>query len=155
MKKEKDFERMLSVMKIADAAILTVVDDKGFPDTRAMLNLFNEKTYPALVDFLNPKDGSFRVYFTTNTSSRKLRLIEKNGKASLYYCRQKDWRGVMLQGEISVINDLETKKRLWQDEWKMYYAQGVTDPDCAVLCFTPRFVRGYDQFTIYEFPLEG
>ena len=47
--------------------------------------------------------------------------------------------GLMLVGEIEVLQDQEIRQRLWQPEDERYYPLGGTDPDYSVLHFTARW----------------
>lgn len=133
----------LELMETADAVYLSTLDSDGFPDTRAMLNLRNTTQYRELQPFFSQHQEDLLVYFSTNTSSEKLRQIQKNPRASVYFCKPKQFQGVMLSGPIEIITNAEIKKALWQEGWTMYYPGGLEDPDYAVLCLTPVTVKGW------------
>jgi len=122
-------------------AYVASINDEGYPIVRAMLVLEHE---------------SLRTqFFSTNTSSGKVRCYQGNPKASVYYCRTSDYRGVLLVGEMQVCQDQETKDLLWREGFERYYPKGVTDPDYCVLRFTAvsgSFFGGPDSttFTIDE-----
>jgi len=46
------------------------------------------------------------------------------------------YEAVMLKRTMEVLKDAEIKKGLWQVCDKIFYKQGVTDPDYCVLKFT-------------------
>jgi general stress protein 26 len=140
----------LELIKKADSAYLTTIDSNGFPSTRAMLNLKNGKQFPKLVDFMTQFDEDLTLFFTTNTSSTKIRQILDNNKVSVYYCDSKSWHGFMCQGEIEIVTDRNLKHAIWLDEWKMYYPEGKDSEDYAILKLKPNYVKSYFQFNISD-----
>ncbi|HQE58582.1 MAG TPA: pyridoxamine 5'-phosphate oxidase family protein [Spirochaetota bacterium] len=142
-------ETALQIIKEAPAAYLTTTGLDGYPETRAMLNLRNEKSFPKLKSFW---DGfnEFEIFFTTNTSSSKIGQIKNNTKVSLYYCNPASWLGLMMNGDIEIFKDEEVIKKLWQEEWTMYYPGGYNDPDHTVLRFIPKRVKLYSSLAVHE-----
>ena len=144
---DKEFvKKGLELIKKADAAYLTTIDNNGFPSTRAMLNLKNSKQFPKLVDFMSQFDNDLTLFFTTNTSSAKVSQIINNAKVSVYYCDSKAWHGFMCQGEIEIVKDKSIKHSIWLDEWKMYYPDGKDSEDYAILKLKPSYIKSYYQF---------
>jgi general stress protein 26 len=88
----------LNLMRASDAVYVTTIDSQGYPDTRAMLNLRNPAQYPNLEPFFEQYQEDLSIFFSTNTSSQKLKEIAQNPKASAYFCTPKDFKGVMLSG---------------------------------------------------------
>ena len=64
------------------------------------------------------------------------------------------FRGVMLKGTMEVLQDMETRQRVWQTGDTMYYPQGVTDEDYSVLKFTAISGRYYSSFKSEDFIIE-
>ncbi len=148
-------QKSIEVIEKAEAAILTTIDFDGYPSTRAMLNLHNPSLFPGLVKFFEGINDELTVFFTTNTSSHKISHIRRNQKTSVYYCLPKEWRGLMLAGNIETVDDREIKKALWIDGWEKYYPTGVNDPDYTILRFVPDFVKGYHSLTFYSIDFRG
>jgi general stress protein 26 len=141
---DKDFvKKGIELIKKADAAYLTTIDTKGFPSTRAMFNLRNGKQFPKLVDFMTQFDAGFTLFFTTNTSSAKIKQIINNPKVSVYYCDTEIYHGFMCQGEIEILMDKSIKNTIWHDEWKMYYPDGKDSEDYTILRLEPSYVKRY------------
>ncbi|HWQ63602.1 MAG TPA: pyridoxamine 5'-phosphate oxidase family protein [Methanospirillum sp.] len=134
----------LNLMSEAKTAVLTTIDEDGWPSTRAMLNLRNVETYPDLAPVFDSHRGDLLIYFTTNTSSGKISQIGNNGKASVYYCDPLTWRGLMLGGTISIVSDPALNEKIWQKDWTMYYPGGVHDTDYSILCLVPRVAKYYE-----------
>ncbi len=145
----KDVEK---VIKTADSAELATFNENGFPEIRALLNLANEKQYKNLRDKALSVDGeTFTIYFTTNTSSRKVSQIRANNKVCLYFCLPKKFKGVSAIGTIEVVTDLEVKKSFWQPTWFMYYHEGPTDPDYTLLKFTSSHLHCWGNLGLHDF----
>ena len=61
------------------------------------------------------------------------------------------FRGASLSGAVEVLEDPESKERLWRMGDVMYYPRGVTDPDYCVLKFTAERGRYYSNFKSEDF----
>lgn len=130
----------LAVIEKSGRAFIASVDDEGFPNLKAMLK---PREHDGLSSFL----------FTTNTSSLRVRHYLQNPKASLYFFDGRFYRGVLLVGNMEVLQDQETKNRIWRDGDDRYYPGGVTDPDYCVLRFTAKKCRMYENFHSVDFEI--
>ncbi|WP_295761671.1 pyridoxamine 5'-phosphate oxidase family protein [uncultured Oscillibacter sp.] len=117
----------------AKLAFLSYLDAEGFPTTRAML--------PP-----REREGIRVFWFSTNTSSRKVAAFRDDPRGSIYFVDRRFFRGVSLSGTVEVLEDPESKRRLWQTGDTLYYPGGVTDPDYCVLRFTAVRGRYYSDF---------
>lgn len=124
----------------AKTVFLSYLDGEGFPTTRAMLAP-------------REREGIRVFWLSTNTSSQKVAAFRKNPKAGLYFVDRRFFRGVSLSGTVEVLEDLESRKRLWKHGDTMYYPRGVTDPDYCVLKFTAEKGRYYSSFRSQDFPI--
>lgn len=122
-------------------AYISSIDENGYPNMRAMLAP-------------RKRIGLHTFYFTTNTSSKKIKQYRMNPKASIYFCDHRFFRGVMLLGTMEVLEDLEAKEMIWQEGDTMYYKEGVTDPDYCVLKFSAIQGKYYSNFHTEEFPVD-
>ena len=122
-------------------AFIGSVDENGFPNIKAMLAP-------------RERDGA-AFYFTTNTSSARVKQYLENPKASVYFYRRGIFRytGVMFTGTMEILTDSETKERIWRRGDKMFYKEGVTDPDYCVLRFTANGGRFYRDLKTESFSL--
>lgn len=121
MNKSYAIEKSLDLMKNSRIALLGTNDEKGYPNIKAMLNLDTE--------------GMKDIWFSTNTSSKRVSNLLKDSKACVYYIDEENFMGLMLVGDIEVLQDEESRKRLWFDGCEKYYPKGVNDPDYCVLHF--------------------
>lgn len=112
---------------------ISSIDEEGFPNTKAMLKP-------------RKRNGIKEIYLTTNTSSLKVGAFKKNSKACLYFCDKRFFRGVMLKGNVEILEDQESKDMIWQTGDEMYYPKGKTDPDYCVIKFNCLSARYYSNF---------
>ena len=119
-------------------ACIGSVDAKGMPEIKAMLAP-------------RKREGICRFWFTTNTSSKRVEHYRENPKACVYFFNSRFFKGVMLQGTMEVLEDVESKEMIWQEGDTMYYPKGVTDPDYCVLRFTATTGRYYSEFHSEDF----
>ena len=120
-------------------AFIGSVDEEGFPNIKAMLAP-------------RERDGA-ALYFTTNTSSMRVKQYLNDPKAAVYFYHRGRFRytGVMLKGTMEVLTDPETKERIWRTGDTMFYKKGVTDPDYCVLRFTAAGGRYYQDLKTESF----
>lgn len=122
-------------------AFIGSVDEQGYPNVKAMLQP-------------RRREGIKVFYFTTNTSSMRVRQFLSDSKACVYFCDNRFFRGAMLRGTMEVLTDAESKEMIWRDGDTEYYPQGVTDPDYCVLKFTAISGRFYSNYHSEEFTVE-
>lgn len=130
-----------SIIDNAGVSFIGSVDDDGFPNAKAMLpprKRIELKTF----------------YFTTNTSSMRVKQYSANPKACIYFFDKRFFKGVMLKGEMKVLIDIKTKQMIWHEGDTLYYPKGVSDPDYCVLKFTAQNGRFYSNFKSKDFSLK-
>ncbi|GBD99199.1 pyridoxamine 5'-phosphate oxidase [bacterium BMS3Abin07] len=138
----RDAEKTIgSMIDKTTVSIIGSVDEEGFPNAKAML--------PP-----RKREGIKHVFFTTNTSSMRVKQYSKNPKACIYFFDKRFFRGVMLKGTMEVLKDTKSKKMIWRNGDEMYYSKGVTDPDYCVLKFTAQNGRYYSNFKSENFEVE-
>ena len=125
----------------ASVPIISSVDEDGFPNSKAML--------PP-----RKREGIKHIFFTTNTSSMRVRQYLDNPKACVYFFDKRFYKGVMLRGTMEVLQDKASKEMIWKAGDEMYYSKGVTDPDYCVLKFTAQNGRYYSNFKSENFEVE-
>jgi general stress protein 26 len=129
-----------NIVDKASVSIISSVDENGFPNTKAML--------PP-----RKRENIKHLFFTTNTSSMRVKQYFKNPKACVYFFDKRFFRGVMLRGTMEVLQDGASKEMIWKDGDEMYYSKGVTDPDYCVLKFTAHNGRYYSNFKSVNFEI--
>ncbi|MDR0303269.1 MAG: pyridoxamine 5'-phosphate oxidase family protein [Chitinispirillales bacterium] len=135
----KDAEKTIGgLIDNCKISFISSVDEDGFPCAKAMLAP-------------RERNGIKTIYFTTNTSSMRVRHYRENPKACVYFYDNRFFRGVMLKGLMEVLEDSESKRRIWRDGDTMYYPLGVDDPDYCVLRFSTQNGRFYGNFKSENF----
>ena len=124
----------------SSTSFVSYVDEDGYPITKAMLKP-------------RKRNGIKEIWFSTNTSSDKVRYFRKNNKASIYFIDKRYFRGVSLIGTIEVLETTEAKEMIWQTGDEMFYKEGVLDPDYCVLKFTAYKGRYYSNFKSENFDI--
>ena len=133
-----------TIGKLIDRAgnsFIAYVDEEGHPITKAMLKP-------------REREGIKVIWFSTNTSSNKVKCFRANPKASVYFIDRRFFRGVSLVGTMEVLETPEVKERIWRVGDTMYYKKGVTDPDYCVLRFTAEKGRYYSNFKSEDFEIQ-
>jgi len=133
----------LDVMREAEAVVVTTLDERGSPCSRAMFNLRRETQFPTLREIFRSGDDRLLVYLSTNTSSEKVKHIGRDPRVSLYYCLPGRTTGVMLAGQVRVVDERAVKRAVWQPGWEIYFPAGPTDADYTILRLHPTRVRGW------------
>lgn len=146
--------RSLDLMSIAEVAYVTTIDADGFPHTRAMFNLRNREQFPGAMEIFHGHDADFVSYFTTNTSSIKVAEILRNPKVAVYFSRCGEFRGLMLRGEMQIVEESTIKEAVWQKGWEIYYPHGPLDADHSLLCFFPDSAIYYESLAPFFFKLK-
>lgn len=133
-------EKFIDRQKVS---IMASIDEAGFPNLKAMLK---PRKHVGLKEF----------YFSTNTSSMRVRQYQSNPKASIYFYHKGliRYEGVMLIGKMEVLTDQESKNSIWKRGDTMFYKGGVTDPDYCVLKFTAERGRYYCDLKTESFEIE-
>ena len=123
-------------------AFICSVDEEGFPNVKAMLRP-------------RKRTGIREFWFSTNTSSMRVKQYLKDPKACIYFYHKGliRYKGVMLKGNMEVLTDQPTKDMIWRKGDTLFYKKGVTDPDYCVLKFTAKSGRYYcdlktESFTV-------
>lgn len=132
-------EKFISKQKVC---FICSIDDENYPNVKAML-----KT--------RKRVGLKEFYFSTNTSSMRVKQYKNNPNASIYFYHKGliKYKGVMLKGKMEVLTDQETKNMIWEKGDTTFYKGGVTDPDYCVLKFTAKCGRYYCDLKTENFDI--
>jgi general stress protein 26 len=120
-------------------ALLGTNGDDGYPRIKAMLVPYHE--------------GLKRIWFSTNTSSRRVAQLRRDPRACVYFVDFKVWQGLMLVGTVEILQDPDSRRRLWHPGDERYYPLGVDDPDYSVLRFTAEWGNYYHALANATFPI--
>jgi general stress protein 26 len=139
MQKEEAIREALALANRSGIAMLGTNGDNGYPNIKAMIKMENE--------------GLNRIWFSTNTSSKRVGQLVQNPKTCVYFVDFEQWKGLMLVGDVEVLQDEESRQRLWREGFEKYYPLGVTDPDYTVLRFTAQWGNYYHALSNVTFEL--
>ncbi|MEJ2552252.1 MAG: pyridoxamine 5'-phosphate oxidase family protein [Anaerolineales bacterium] len=139
MEKQQAMDEALALANAAQIAMLGTNGDDGYPNIKAMIKMENE--------------GLKTIWFSTNTSSRRISQLERDSRASVYFVDFEQWMGLMLVGEVAILQDTASKERLWREGYERYYPLGVTDPDYSVLRFSSRWGNYYHALSNVTFEI--
>ena len=145
----------VELMATAPVAYVTTIGPGGYPYTRAMFNLRNRERFPGQAHLFAGHQDDMLVYFSTNTSSQKLCQVKADPRVSIYYCDPDQFHGLMLSGDIEVVDDSALRHAIWNEGWERYYPGGPDDPDHTVLCLCPKRAIGWYKASRFEFELAG
>lgn len=136
----KKIEKFINKQKVC---FICSIDDNNYPFVKAMLKPEKRK-------------GLKEFYFSTNTSSMRVKQYLNNPNASIYFYHKGLFKyvGVMLKGKMEVLTDQETKNALWKKGDTIFYKKGVTDPDYCVLKFTSISGRYYCDLKTENFDIK-
>lgn len=135
-----NIQQLLEFISEQKTAFIASVDENGYPVVRAML--------------APRKINGKEIYFSTNTSSNKIKQYAANNKACVYFYKRGrfKYQGVSIVGEMEICTDQETKDEIWRVGDRLFYKKGVTDPDYCVLKFTCKSAEYYCDFKIETIP---
>ena len=132
-------EKFIDKQKVS---IICSIDNENYPNVKAMLKP-------------RKRNGLKEFYFSTNTSSMRVKQYQDNPNASIYFYHKGliKYEGLMIKGKMEVLTDQETKNMIWKKGDTIFYKKGVTDPDYCVLKFTAISARYYCDLKTENFDI--
>lgn len=136
----KVIEKFIDKQKVS---FICSIDEENIPNVKAMLKP-------------RKRNGIKEFYFSTNTSSIRVKQYLNNPNASIYFYHKGLFKyvGVMLKGKMEVLTDQKSKNMIWKRFDKMFYKGGVTDPDYCVLKFSAVSGRYYCDLRTESFDIK-
>lgn len=138
-----ELNKIIRLIDKQKVSFICSVDENGFPNVKAMLKP-------------RKRNGLNEFYFSTNTSSMRVKQYLENPNACVYFYHKGliKYAGVMLKGKMEVLTDQESKNMIWRKGDTIFYKKGVTDPDYCVLRFTAISGRYYCDLKTESFTLK-
>jgi len=137
MREEEARRKALALVERSGIALVGSNGEDGHPWIKAMLKMETEDLKT--------------VWFSTNTASKRVSQLRADPRACVYFVDFSDWMGLMLIGEVELLTDSESRKRLWRDGYEQYYPLGLEDPDYTVLRFSATSANYYHQLDNLSF----
>ena len=124
--------KIIKFIERQKVSFICSIDKENFPNVKAMLKP-------------RKHNGIKEFYFSTNTSSMRVKQYQDNPNASIYFYHKGliKYEGLMLVGKMEVLTDQKTKNSIWKKGDFIFYKKGVTDPDYCILKFTAEKGRYY------------
>lgn len=110
-------------MTEARYCFLITLDDLGQPQAR-------------LMDAFEP-EPDMTVWMATDVSTRKVRQLRHDPRATLAYDAGDGSGYVTLIGRVRLVDDLEERREHWKEGWEAFYPDGPADADYLLLRFRP------------------
>jgi general stress protein 26 len=139
MEEKEVKQECLKLMETAEGAYLSTIDGDGFPQTRMMGNLRNKEQCRISEELFAGHNEDFLIYMLTGHSSDKMPA---------------QFHTLLLVGNVEEIDDVDLKKRIWQDEWKIHWPGGAEDPEFIMLKLLPEWAKGWHKERAFEFRLK-
>ncbi|MDR1703215.1 MAG: pyridoxamine 5'-phosphate oxidase family protein [Clostridiales bacterium] len=112
-----------------------------------VMALTDELGYPsASMISASRADGMNWIAFCTGLNANKPNRARKDPRACVYLFESKSYSGISLTGQVEIITDSETKRRMWYDELKDHF-NGPDDDGFCVMLFKPEH---YNIFIEYQ-----
>ena len=122
MDKQEAIKEALDIVNKSRLCLLSTNVENGFPNVRVMSN----RKY----------EGLRNIWFKTDTSSRKVQQLQKDNRACVCYLDNELARELILEGYMEILQDVESKRKVWEEGDEKYNPLGPEDPDLTVLLFT-------------------
>jgi general stress protein 26 len=114
-------EKASKILSGANTVYLATNGSHGHPNLRAMS--------PAKTD------GVKNIWFATNAGSSKVRELLNDGHAVIYASAPRNAGECRFWGSVEVLTDVSSKKKVWKEEYKAHFPDGVSSEDLTVLRF--------------------
>ena len=138
-----DLNKIEKFIDKQNVCFLCSIDNENYPNVKAMLKP-------------RKRIGLRVFYFSTNTSSMRVKQYQSEPNASVYFYHKGLFKyvGVMLKGKMEVLTDQRSKDMIWKKGDTVFYKKGVTDPDYCVLKFTAIGGRYYCDLKTDNFEIK-
>ena len=133
-------DEIKELLQNAKIAYVSSVNEAGYPNTKAVFALAHE--------------GITTHYISTNVSAKRTQQFLLNTKACIYFCKEAQFQGLMLVGQMQVLTDRENKANFWRDGFEIYYPKGIDDDDYCVFRFTAESGNYYHGLKNMTFSME-
>jgi general stress protein 26 len=98
---------------------------------------------PMAVAHFDAESPMLTVWFITHIDSTKVAEVRSNQAA--HVLGQSSNRFISVSGSVDVVRDQEKIAKLWQTSFEVWFPDGPTDPDIALLAFYPEAAEVWDS----------
>jgi general stress protein 26 len=97
-------------------------------------------------------DEENNIWFATSLKSDKVAEFAENPRAGIA-CSNEEM-SVSLQGKISIVEEREQKKRMWNEGMRIYFPDGIESKDYCLLKFVPEMLRAVTVDEIHRYEIK-
>jgi general stress protein 26 len=115
----KEIRKLGELIQDIRVCMLTTVDGDGHLHSRPMAT--------QQVEF----DGD--LWFFTGKSTHKAHEVEREQRVNVSYANPDKQHYVSVSGTAECVDDKVKSKQLWHDEYKLWFPQGLDDPDLTLM----------------------
>ncbi|MGL4595206.1 MAG: pyridoxamine 5'-phosphate oxidase family protein [Thermoguttaceae bacterium] len=80
-------------------------------------------------------DGVETLWIATSVASTKVAELKSNPKAVIYGYNCEAMQDFRLFGNVDLLSDSASRKKIWRDDFIKYFPEGIDSPDMIVLRF--------------------
>lgn len=131
MENENNIKELKEKIESVRICMLTTLDAEGKFSSRPMGTAQVEE------------DGS--IWFFTNEYSLKSKEISKDNEVSLGYSDPSNNTYLYVNGRAALVDDQERKKAYFSPPVKVWFPDGVDDPNLILIKVTPAFAEFWDS----------
>lgn len=131
MENEKNIKVLKDKIEDVRICMFTTLDAQGRFSSRPMGTAQVEE------------DGS--IWFFTNEYSLKSKEISRDNEVSLAYSSPSDNTYLYVNGKAELVDDQERKKAYFMPPVKVWFPDGVDDPNLILIKVTPAFAEFWDS----------
>lgn len=129
--RENEIKKLAELMKGIKFAMLTTVEEDGSLHSRPMS--------AQAVEF----DGD--LWFFTRVSSPKVWESQQHRQVNVAFADPEKSKFISASGVAMLIRDREKMKELWSPVLKVFFSEGIDDPDLALLKVTVNWAEYWDS----------
>ena len=125
-------KKLFDLIKDIKFAMLTTTDEDGSLRSRPMANKQTDKF-----------EGE--LWFFTQASSHKVDELQKTAQVNLSYADPGSQDYVSISGPCEMVRDKKKAEELWSPMLKVWFPQGLEDPELALLKITVEKAEYWDS----------
>jgi general stress protein 26 len=119
--KREVIEKASRILETAKCVYMATNGETGHPNLRALL--------PARVE------GAKALWFVADEESSKVQELIRDDKAAIYVPAARGTGEARFWGNVEILEDIASKKKVWSDEAAAHFPQGIESPNIRVLRF--------------------
>jgi general stress protein 26 len=119
--KKEAVEKASKMLESAKCVYMATNGENGHPNLRALVPVKAE--------------GAKSVWFVSDEESSKVQELLRDDKAVIYVQAARGAGEARFWGNVEVLDDMASKKKVWSDEAAAHFPGGIESPNIRVLRF--------------------